>query len=106
MPFKRVLAAVIVAGGVAGCISFHMNPGIYVPKSVNMDARTAQNEVRNTVMSSRYVYFSGVGKGRVNDVRFRNDGVGLLFNVEGGSQIMQACYHSGMDGVRVDGNNN
>src|SRR5262245_58469902 len=105
MSFKRVLAGAMIAGGVAGCISFSMKPGIYVPRSVSMDARAAQDEVRNSVMYSRYVYLSGVGKGRVGDVRFRNDGVGLLFNVEGGSQLMQACYYSGMENVRVDANN-
>jgi len=86
---KRIILSAMIIGSISAC-SEH----VYLPNTVKLDVRTAQDEVRTLLMRAPLFTWSGE-EAQVSDVRFRSDGMALLVD-KGGAQTTHACYYAGM----------
>jgi hypothetical protein len=97
-----MIKPVFLAAAIAATVSACEAEKLYTPTTLKLDVRTAQDEVRKLTMSGtfRFWYHDDWTTAGVGDVRFRNDGMAFLLEVNG-TQITQACYYSGIDDPSV-----
>jgi hypothetical protein len=68
----------------------------YVPNTVKLDARTAQDEVRVLLMTADIFKYANGTPVTLTDVRFRPEGMAIMIEYEG-KQVMRACYYAAID---------
>ena len=68
----------------------------HIPTSSTMEVRRAREVISGSLLSpSTRIYFVGeISRVRVDDVRFRNDGLAVLWRKGSSPQTVTACYYS------------